>query len=151
MRIININAETSDAELNNCVELLMKQMDFINSPSSAEKVKEGLDLAIKTPQITKVFAAQKTDNEIVGILFGNKGTSIEKAGYYFWLNELYIKDEERGKGIGTQLLTALINWCEIENINGITLCASLENGKAKRLYQKMDFDFEAVNLFNKIL
>lgn len=125
-------------------------MTFINSTSTFEKVENGLRLALEYQETTKVFAAKKSNNEIVGIIFANKGTSIEKSGYYLWINEFYVKDSERNKGIGMNLLNYVFDWCKKENIRGISLSASVDNKTAKNLYDKLGFNSEQVLMFNKI-
>ena len=151
LEIINIDKNTSDTDIKECVDLLLTQMTFIGSPSTIEKVEQGLRLAIDHPEMTKVFAAKNAGGEIVGILLGNKGTSMEKFGYYLWINELHVKETERKKGIGTSLLNHVFNWCKSEGIRGITLAVAIDNEIAKKLYHKHGFDSEPVVMYNKFL
>lgn len=125
-------------------------MEFIGEPSAKEKIKLGLSLAIQTPDTSKVFAAKSSEGDIVGILVGNKGTSIAKSGYYFWINELHIRKTERNQGVGTALLSHVIDWCKLEDIRGITLAAAVDNEIAKKLYLKHKFDDEQVIMYNTI-
>jgi len=149
LKIINIDKNSSDKNLKECIALLLEQMAFIDSVSTFEKVENGLRLALNYQETTKVFAVENSGDEIVGILFANKGASIEKSGYYLWINELYVKDTERNKGVGTKLMNHVFDWCKTEGIRGISLATSVDNETAQNLYHKLGLDSDQVLLFNK--
>jgi len=151
IKIIPIDRNTPDKVLEDCAHLLLAQMVFINDPSSLERVENALQLAISLPETTKVFAARGLNDEIVGILFANKGSSVAKSGYYLWINELHVKESERENGIATALLQHVFEWCKENIIAGITLGASMDNDIAKNLYLKQGFTSEEMRVFNKIL
>ncbi|RKQ17119.1 GNAT family N-acetyltransferase [Oceanobacillus bengalensis] len=51
-----------------------------------------------------------------------------------------VKESERGKGLGGQLLAVGLNWLFIfDTIDIITLCVNSSNEKAIRLYEQVGF------------
>lgn len=51
-----------------------------------------------------------------------------------------VQESERGKGIGSKLLTAALKWLfSIESIKSITLCVNSSNQNAINLYKKVGF------------
>lgn len=51
-----------------------------------------------------------------------------------------VKESERGKGVGKQLLTVALKWLfTFETIDFITLCVNSSNDNALRLYKKVGF------------
>ena len=59
--------------------------------------------------------------------------------YQLHLESLAVIKNEQGKGIGTKLLNATINYAKENNFSQIKLEVIQTNPKAKKLYQKMGF------------
>src|SRR5208283_4655945 len=133
-----------------CCELLLQQMSFINSKTQIESVNNGFKMALNHLETTKIFIAKSEENNIVGIAYANKGTSIEKAGYYLWINELHVNIKYRRKGIASGLLVFIIDWCKQENIRGISFISDIDNEIAADFYHKHGFDAEDVLFFNRV-
>lgn len=79
----------------------------------------------------KIYVCKDKD-EIVGYMI--VGTPIYDGldGYEYCINDLGIKEEYRGKGIGTQFFKKLKD----ENVRFYN-CCNYYNDKAKRFYEKM--------------
>ncbi len=79
--------------------------------------------------------------EIVGYLCG--GISVRKLyrkkGKYAELENMLIKSEFRGRGIGTQLTNDFINWCKKNKVSHIAVTASAQNKQAIDFYRKLGF------------
>jgi len=150
LEIFIVNKDTPDKVTAECVTLLLQQMDFIECPSTFDQVENALQLALDLQDTTKVFAARSSGGEIVGVLFANKGTSVAKSGYYLWINELHVKNTERNKGVATALLNHVFEWCQGEDVAGITLAATPDNGIAGKLYYKHGFSSEQMVMYDKI-
>jgi GNAT superfamily N-acetyltransferase len=67
------------------------------------------------------------------------GISIRIGGPYLWLNELYVHEEYRNKGIARKLLLHLIYWAERDGIKSIELETGINNSVTKHLYNSLDF------------
>ena len=78
------------------------------------------------------------DGETVGfaLFFHNFSTFLGRAGIY--LEDLYVRPEYRGQGIGTELLRAMMDALEREGVRQVSL--SVQKGNpAVRLYRRVGF------------
>lgn len=72
------------------------------------------------------------ENEPVGIVV------LEQRNEYDWLDEILIKPEHRGQGIGTSLMKALITDARTRN-RSIQLRVLHQNHRARRFYESLGF------------
>jgi ribosomal protein S18 acetylase RimI-like enzyme len=59
------------------------------------------------------------------------------------LNDLYVKEEVRGQGVGGILLKKAIHFAESTGAKGVLLETAEDNKKAQRLYEKAGFKKES--------
>lgn len=59
------------------------------------------------------------------------------------LNDLYVKEEVRGQGVGGILLKKAIQFAESTGAKGVLLETAEDNKKAQRLYEKVGFKKES--------
>ncbi|PFP27532.1 GNAT family N-acetyltransferase [Bacillus sp. AFS073361] len=59
------------------------------------------------------------------------------------LNDLYVKEQYRGKGAGEQLINRAIQFAKETGAKGIMLETGKENHNAQRLYEKIGFEKES--------
>ena len=81
------------------------------------------------------------DNEIVGYL---AGTINDKGSYeniqYGEINNMFIKDNCRGYGVGRKLVNEFKAYCKDNNINDLIVTASAKNLNAINFYKKNGFE-----------
>lgn len=82
----------------------------------------------------------EVNEEVVGYLVCsiNEKVSYEKI-QYGELNNMFIKKQFRGLGIGRKLINTFINYCKNNNINDIKVNASYKNVNAIKFYKIMGF------------
>ncbi len=122
-------------------DLLLIQRRVHGVESSAEYILKGIENALDNTAFTKIFYVEK-DGIICGVSFGNIGSSIAKAGNYIWINELFVSEEYRRKGLAVFMLRELIAWCKNHNIKGIELETAADNEPAINLYRRFHFTFD---------
>jgi len=81
----------------------------------------------------------KCDDEYVGYSVLTFGFSLEYFGRDALIDELYIRADYRGKGIGSRYLKFIENICKDENIFALHLEVSKINTKAQELYRRMGY------------
>ncbi len=81
------------------------------------------------------------NNEIVGYL---AGTINEKGAYeniqYGEINNMFIKNNCRGYGIGKKLVNEFKTYCKENGIDNLTVTASAKNSNAISFYKKNGFE-----------
>ena len=91
------------------------------------------------------------NNNILGYL---AGTINEKGSYeevqYGEINNMLIKDECRGLGIGKLLINNFIDYCKQNRINNVKVTASFKNKNAIEFYKKNGFEEFDLTLTVKI-
>ncbi|MCT8140446.1 GNAT family N-acetyltransferase [Anaerobacillus sp. CMMVII] len=117
---------------------MMGQMEAIGDSNAYSSLITAIDLALVEGSSAKMFAVKENDL-IIGLAFFNIGISLEKGGYYIWLNDLYVHKEYRQKGIAKKLLLHTMFWAEQNNLKGIELETGVNNIATKRLYNSFGF------------
>ena len=81
------------------------------------------------------------DNEIAGYTIITYVFSFEYKGKIAFIDELYIKETYRGKGIGSEIIKFIKNECHKLKLKLIYLEVENHNLKAQKLYIANDFEF----------
>ncbi|MGO4888483.1 GNAT family N-acetyltransferase [Anaerobacillus sp. MEB173] len=119
-------------------DLMMGQMESIGADNAYELLIASIDLTLKDNSLAHMFVVED-EEVIVGVAFFNIGISLEKGGYYMWLNDLYVHKEHRNQGIAKRLLLQVIHWAETENIKVIETETGINNLATKSLYNSLGF------------
>ena len=81
------------------------------------------------------------DNEIVGYTIITYVFSFEYKGKIAFIDEIYIKETYRGKGIGSEIIKFIKNECHKLKLKLIYLEVENHNLKAQKLYIANEFEF----------
>jgi len=86
--------------------------------------------------------------QVIGYLAGglNKKCSWRKIGKIASLKNLFIKDEYRGQGVGTELVKMFKDWCREKKIQRIDVTAAARNHAGINFYKKQGFEDYHVTL-----
>lgn len=89
----------------------------------------------------KLVLVAQDGNDIVGFLTAMITTTLPifVQRKYGLLNDMFVKQEYRGKGIGKKLLKTAIEWLEQNHIRRIELHVDAKNRKAITFYKAHDF------------
>ncbi|HEY9851675.1 MAG TPA: GNAT family N-acetyltransferase [Leptolyngbyaceae cyanobacterium] len=79
------------------------------------------------------------ENEVAGYIFLTFGYSFELHGINALVDELYIREAYRLKGIGKKALKFVESVCESLGIKTMNLVVGYENEVAKNVYKKFGF------------
>lgn len=88
----------------------------------------------------KVFVA-KLNDEIVGLVNMQIVNNIRHGWKRAHLEEVIVKKEYRRKGIGSKMLSKIINYCKINNIKTIKLMCGKQLKDSLKFYKKNGFKF----------
>jgi GNAT superfamily N-acetyltransferase len=126
-------AKTADIPRMCCLlsELFAIESDF--SPDSQRQVM-GLSLLLADRSgLSAVLVAEQGD-DIVGMCSVQTLISTAQGGPVGLLEDLIVKKDHRGNGIGTRLLSEIFRWCDTKNISRLQLLRDVDNMSALMFY-----------------
>jgi len=109
-----------------------------DSPFDRVSAQNAMKAVITNPGIGRVWLIQLAD-ETIGYIVLTLAYRLEYRGYYAFLDELYIREDQRGRGVGTQALNFLKQACQDLKVSLIQLEVKMDNPHANALYQKANF------------
>jgi GNAT superfamily N-acetyltransferase len=85
------------------------------------------------------FGRASSGETVVGVAYAACILSLEHGGWSGWLEELYVLSEWRERGVGTQLLDAVIAGARERNWLALDLEVDAEHRRVISLYARRDF------------
>lgn len=82
------------------------------------------------------------DGEPVGILSGYRFPDVGAGGYLVYLYDIEVKADHRRRGIGSDLVDALVAACEDDGVRMIWAGTDIENRAARRTFESTGGDLE---------
>lgn len=105
---------------------------------------------ISDKTIGRVWLIQQAQ-DTVGYIVLTLAYRLEYRGYYAFLDELYIREDKRGQGIGTQALAFLKDSCPALGATLLQLEVKQNNPQAAALYNKVGFTSQARTVLTKAI
>jgi GNAT superfamily N-acetyltransferase len=138
MKIYRVTNDVESNHIEEIAQLFLQQRTMDNEPEEYSRTITGIKLALENPDKSGIIVAED-ENSIIGLAFFNLGVSIRIGGPYLWLNDLFVHEEHRNRGIARKLLLHLIYWAERDGIKSIELETGINNSVTKHLYNSLDF------------
>lgn len=136
--------EARDGDVAAMVELLgylfKQEADFVPGPTKQQRA---LELLLAQPTLGRLFVLTR-GQKILGMVSLLFTISTAEGGKAAWLEDLIVRPDQRGKGLGTRLLRAAIEWARREGLSRITLLTDGDNVRARRLYARHGFSVSAM-------
>ncbi|MGE7602326.1 GNAT family N-acetyltransferase [Peribacillus sp. NPDC097675] len=124
-------------ELHSLSELFDLYRVFYEQPSNLEGANEFLRERLRNEE-SVVFIALDEENSLGFVQLYPSFSSIGMQRTWI-LNDLFVKESARKKGLGEKLLQAAITFAEETGAKGVSLETGKENAKAQRLYERFGF------------
>lgn len=145
------------ASLKNLFYESMKEINRFYDDNGGIGLKNVKNYLNKSGNFGKLFKQRKwflaeAGGKVVGFIDGK----IEKKDAFFRerkrgaIYHLFIDEEYRNKGIGTELVKALVSWFRKNKIKTIELDVSQKNKTAVKLYEKIGFKESYMQMKRKI-
>lgn len=115
-----------------------------------DKAAKALRVLLKTPSLGQVWLIHQGTNE-VGYIILTFGFILEFHGRHAVIDEVYIQEKYRGKGIGKQALIFIEQFCQSKDIQAIRLEVEEKNENATELYRRFDFEMHTRWVMTKVL
>ena len=80
-----------------------------------------------------------SEEETIGYVVLTFGCSLEYRGRDAFLDELYVREDARGRGVGRQALEFVEQVCRSERVEALHLEVDRENRRAQTVYREFGF------------
>lgn len=127
-------------QISDKVEYIKMAKDFYGSSAvshqiPSENFENSFNTALNDDTYIRIYILEY-DGKTAGYASIAVTCTTEGGGLTLWLDELYVKEQYRGKGLGRELIAFLKTDL---NVNRIRLEITPENSGAERLYKSLDF------------
>lgn len=136
-----MEAEAFEVGANDTQELLALMRAFYAEekyPFHEERTERVLRAMLVNPFFGAVWVF-RLDRRAVGYLVVTHGYSLEFGGRDAFVDEVYIRPEMRGRGLGTQALRIAEEHCRRQGIGALHLEVERENPRARALYERSGY------------
>src|SRR2546422_6732207 len=131
-------AVATASDCHECARLLVNQLAEHDIDASTERLAHLLEEA--TTDKSRGFLMLARDNgRVVGIAYVATILSAEHCGPVAWLEELYVKPKHRSRGIGTALVTAILERARQTGMVAMDLEIDAGHRRAASLYRRVWF------------
>ena len=131
--------EARSADVEAMVELLgylfKQEKEFV---PTAAKQRRALEILLAQPTMGRLFVLTR-GSRILGMVSLLFTISTAEGGKVALLEDLVVRPDQRGRGLGTRLLRAAVDWARKEGLMRITLLTDSDNVRARRLYLRHGF------------
>ena len=110
----------------------------VDKPVPREHFEQGFDEKMRSDVYVQGYMLV-CDGNNVGYCVTMKTYSVEAGGITIWIDELFVLEEYRSKGLGRELFKYIEENGD-KKLRRIRLEVELENGRAISLYKKMGFE-----------
>lgn len=138
---------------NDSQEILCMMADFNaidNYPFDRKKCQDNLEILIHNTQLGRIWMIH-SDDVLVGYIVLTFGFSFEYKGRMAMIDEFYIEEKYRNRGIGLKTMEFIQGKATELGVNTILLEVENQNEKAKRLYFKQGYSGKDRSLLTKSL
>lgn len=143
MEVIEPATAGDVTQLADLLDLLFTQeADFRPDRGKQER---GLRLVIQTPHVGVILAA-RDGGTVVGMVSLLFTISTAEGGPACWLEDMVVRPEKRGDGLGSRLLQSAIDYARTHRFSRITLLTDKVNAGAIRFYGRHGFKESAMTV-----
>jgi GNAT superfamily N-acetyltransferase len=101
--------------------------------------RRGLEMMLNTGRGC-ILAAQAADGTVVGMCSGQLTISTAEGGPAVLIEDVVVREDRRGQGIGARLLEDLARWAADNEAGRLQLLADSGNGPALGFYEHLGFE-----------
>lgn len=120
------------------VHLFDQYMVFYKKPSDPVRYSEYLKNRIENNQAT-IFIAKDEMDASIGFVLNYHCFSSVSLGPIVVLNDLFVCEDARGKGVGEHLIKKVFQYAKETGAVRVDLGTAKDNETAQRLYEKLGF------------
>ncbi|HEY9831633.1 MAG TPA: GNAT family N-acetyltransferase [Stenomitos sp.] len=130
-------ADVADTEI--LVQLIKEFHEFEHLPFEDHTIRTLLAQLLFDDSLGRIWLIQE-GREVFGYIVLTFGYSLEFLGRDAMIDELYIREDYRGKGVGTKAVQFVAGMCVSLGIKALHLEVDRKNTRAQGFYRKMGFE-----------
>lgn len=115
-------------------QLFSIEQDF--TPNAAKQV-AGLTLLLQAPQRGTILIAQNAKAEVIAMVSAQLVISTAQGSPSAWIEDMVVDAQWRGKGLGSQLLAAILDWARTQGATRAQLLVDIDNAPAVGYYDHL--------------
>ncbi len=116
-------------------ELFSLEADF---KPDCDKQLRGLQMILDTPALGQLFVL-RVGQEVAGMANALVTVSTAQGSRVLLLEDVIVKDEYRGAGLGRKLVEHVCAWAADQGMSRVTLLADKDNAPALAFYERLGF------------
>ncbi|MFZ2161398.1 MAG: GNAT family N-acetyltransferase [Sideroxyarcus sp.] len=128
-------------------ELFTLESDF---RPERDKQLRGLRMILDDPARGSVFVL-RVDGKVAGMANALITISTAEGERVLLLEDVIVRSEHRGGGLGRQLIEHVLNWARKQGMTRVTLLADRDNRPALDFYRKLGFEDSNMTVLRKKL
>lgn len=130
------NATLADVnELSGLLDKLFSiEQDF--QPNTERQIK-GMSLLLQHPDRAVIKVAKDEAGRLIGMVSAQLVISTAEGAPSAWVEDMVVRDEYRGKGMGRALLDSVLEWAKSKGATRAQLLVDMDNEPALGYYQHL--------------
>lgn len=141
-------AATSDA--GTLVGMIRRYYEFDGIRFDERNLPPALDRLLQDGTLGRVYLIRRA-GEVAGYFILTFDYALESCGREVFVDELFVKESHRGRGVGTKALEFIEQECRALGIRALHLAVEVENVKAQSVYRKFGFSPPSRYLLSKVV
>lgn len=114
---------------------LLQQLFAIEADFHFDAAKTGRALQQLINDARACVLVAREDDDIIGMCTAQLVISTAEGAYSAWVEDVVVDSQQRGKGLGKQLLNALEEWAKGQGATRLQLLADMQNQPALEFYR----------------
>ena len=128
-------------------ELFTLESDF---QPDRDKQLRALRLILGEPSLGRLFVL-RVDGKVTGMANALLTVSTSEGGRVLLLEDVIVRSEHRGGGLGRQLVEHVLAWAHEQGMTRVTLLADRDNHPALGFYRRLGFEHSNMLVLRKPL
>jgi GNAT superfamily N-acetyltransferase len=138
----------SDSDIDMLMEFMRQFYAIDGYPFHSEAARSAMERIVRDQALGRVWLIA-LGPETIGYVVLTFSYSLEYLGRDAFIDELFIKDAYRGRGIGTHTMQFVLEACPTLGIKALHLEVERHNIAGQRLYQKVGFKQHRMYIMTK--
>ena len=135
------------ANLEMVLPLIADYQTFYHATPDTERNRAHFGALVTTPALGAQWMATTHTGQAIGFVTAYRTLSSVSAAKRCLLNDLYVAPDQRGAGVGRQLILHCTNWALAEGYPGVYWETDFDNHTAQKLYDALPTTREAVYIY----